>query len=169
MTPLGTPTLSSSTRNLPCSSRTRSIPETCTRTPFGGPDALRDAREDQVPLGTVEHAGHDVDGERALLLREVEGDPPVDVRPREPLGSRTELTRRHLGECLVHLAVRRANLTGPVEHRIPRRARGVAIKKVRHGATRIPACSRERRGVSDVSRTRRGTAGDLRSRQLSTP
>ena len=61
-TPLGTRTLSSSTRNVPASSRIRSMPETWIRTPFG---AVMPCGAVEVGRRRDEPAGHDAVGHHA--------------------------------------------------------------------------------------------------------
>ncbi len=122
-------------------------------------DALLHPGLDARPLVIRDDAGHGIQGEGALLAREVEGDALGQVRTRQRLGATPQLLLGHLRERLVQLPVRLTRGGGvsgrsrDAEHLVVRRDAGcglarrqrgaVTVEQVTHATTLLSAVLRE--------------------------
>ena len=93
---------------------------------------LPDAAHDQVPFHRVDHAGHQVQRERAFLTAQVEGDPPVGEHPGQLVGAEAQLGRIHRLQRADQPVVRRARLPGSREHLVPGLRGLIPVEDVRH-------------------------------------
>ena len=91
-------------------------------------DALLDAGLDPRPLVHLDHAGEDVERERALLAADVEGDALVEVAVLERVDPAVDLVRAHLLQRPAQPGVRRAQVVA-VEHLVVRLTHGVAVAR----------------------------------------
>ena len=81
-----------------------------------GPDALGHAAFQDVPLVGGDHPGHDVQRERALLPREVEGHAAVQEGPRHRVGTGADVGQGQLAQGTRHLPVGLAGLLPGGKH-----------------------------------------------------
>ena len=95
---------------------------------------------DQPPLGAGEDARHHVQGERALVAIEVEGDPLVHEGPGQPRGPGRDVLGTHLGQRGGDRGVGHPGFAAPPHHLVdgclgqPVRGRAVAVEEVSHGS-----------------------------------
>ena len=103
------------------------------------PDPLGHPGRHLGPLGAGEDPGHDVEGERALLAVEVEGDALVHEGPGQPGGTGRDVLGAHLGQRGGDRGVGRTGRAVAADHLVegglgqPAGGRAVAVEEVSHG------------------------------------
>jgi len=101
---------------------------------------LAHPERDVVPFDRVDDPGDQVQRERPLLARVVEGDAPVGERPRHlirPVAQIARIQRLQRGEQRL---VGMPRHPGPLEHLVPCGGKLITVENVRHSESVDAAC-----------------------------